>query len=83
MVRHPISGGMDFWSGPHAYDGSLLDIVKLGAWLENKVGIKFNFNPGHSRIEGGRAVFFPKRATAGIHCMWVESASAGLRSTAT
>jgi len=78
LCRHPINSphGPDLWDGKqHEYDGNLLDVRALGAWLTKRTGISFNYLPGHSRREGDRCVFFPTRRQVGVHCMWVEKAA--------
>jgi hypothetical protein len=78
-VRHPISGnpntsdGSDQWDGKtYQADVDLLDVHAVGAWVSNRVGIKFDYGPGYSRVVDGRVVLFPKRRTIGVHAMWLE-----------
>ncbi len=80
MSNHPISNpkGPESWDGKvHEYDGDLRDVQAVGAWLTSKVGVKFNYRPGHSRFdaETQRCLFFPARATTGLHCMWIVPAA--------
>jgi len=77
MVRHPIDSrkGPDEWDGKvHECDVDLRDVHALGVWLSKKMGIKFSYRVGESRMIDGRAVFFPRRYTTGVHCAWVEPA---------
>ena len=78
MCNHPIAtrSPPECWDGKvHSCDASLLDVKTLGAWLTKRVGFRFNYRPGHSRLSGGKCVFFPSRRKAGIHAMWVEEVS--------
>tara|TARA_R110000787_G_scaffold47441_3_gene114792 strand:- start:1357 stop:1935 length:579 start_codon:yes stop_codon:yes gene_type:complete len=79
ISRHPISnpGGPTCWDGKvHEYSGSLLDVAALGEWLTSKVRIKFCYDPGYSRVEDGKCIFFTRRYMTGMHCMWVEPVTA-------
>jgi hypothetical protein len=74
MSNHPIAtmSPPECWDGKvHEYDGDLLDVRTLGAWLSKRVGIRFNYRLGWSRVDGTRCVFFPFRSS-NVHCMWVE-----------
>ena len=75
MYNHPIAtqAAPQCWDDKvHTFDGDLLDVRELGAWLTKKVGVKFCYLPGYSRVIDGRACFFPRRYVSGLHCMWVE-----------
>ncbi len=76
--NHPISnppGASTAWDGKvHDCDVDIMNVLALGAWLTKKVGFKFNYWPGTSRVENGKCVFFPLQRVTGIHCMWVEPA---------
>ena len=79
ISRHPISNpdGPTCWDGKvHECDVNLLDVAALGKWLTSKVRIKFCYEAGYSRISEGKAVFFTRRYTTGMHCMWVEPVTA-------
>ena len=77
MVVHPISNprGPEYWDGKVHTDApaNLKDVWLVGAWLTKKTGFRFSYKPGHSRLEGERAIFFPARRQSGVHCMWLET----------
>ena len=61
----------------HEYGGSLRDLRSLGKWLTARTDITFDYRVGASRFDagpdaGGKCVFFPRRQTSGVHCMWIE-----------
>jgi hypothetical protein len=78
MRIHPISNpnGAECWDGK-VYECPLPDLTNVqavGGWATRKTGFRFNYKPGHSRLENGRVVLFPARRQVSVHSMWLETA---------
>ena len=80
MHNHPIATASPprcYDNRVHKYNGNPLNLRELGKWLEARVGVRFNYRAGWSRVENGRCIYFPAKQTTGIYCMWIEEVSSG------